>query len=137
MGGGGSASKGSSAGASRGYKGVMAIEVTMKDGTKTSYRSYRSGGGGIITGIDDSKESIVSGKMTIPEIAKRMKDSGASVKTYTKKQLAEHDKVFNRANASKPDYQLGYGLGPGGSVSKGARRTARVNRLENRAMKKR
>ena len=124
----------SSARAGGSFKGIMAIEVTMKDGTKTSYRSYKSGGGGIITGIDDS---IVSGKMTIPEIAKHMKDVGAAVKTYTKKQLAKHDEAFNRANASKPDYQLGYGLGPGGSVSKDARRTARVNRLKNRAMKKR
>lgn len=49
------------------FSGVVAIEVTTKDGTRLSYRSRQ---GGFITGIDDARESPASGRMTVPEIAK-------------------------------------------------------------------
>ena len=78
---------GSSTRSNGNFSGVVAIEVTTKDGTKLSYRSRQ---GGFITGIDDARESPASGKLTVPEIAKRMTENGATVKTYTKKQLEAH-----------------------------------------------
>lgn len=44
------------------FSGVVAIEVTTKDGTRLSYRSRQ---GGFITGIDDARESPASGRMTV------------------------------------------------------------------------
>lgn len=72
---------GSSAHNNRNFSGVVAIEVTTKDGRRLSYRSRQ---GGFITGIDDAIESPANGRMTVPEIAKRMAENGATVKTYTK-----------------------------------------------------
>ena len=132
MGGGGSSSKGSSAREGGGnFSGVVAIEVTTKDGTKLSYRSRQ---GGFITGIDDARESPASGRMTVPEIAKRMTENGATVKTYTKKQLAAHDEARRKENANKPDYEMGIGV-PWGN--KNNRKAARASRLAGRVQRRR
>ena len=48
---------GSSTRSNGNFSGVVAIEVTTKDGTKLSYRSRQ---GGFITGIDDARESPAS-----------------------------------------------------------------------------
>lgn len=122
---------GSSARNNRNFSGVVAIEVTTKDGRRLSYRSRQ---GGLVTGIDDVRESPASGRMTVPEIAKRMAENGATVKTYTKKQLAAHDEARRKENANKPDYEMGIGV-PWGN--KDARKAARASRLATRAQRRR
>lgn len=72
--------------------------------------------------------------MTVPEIAKRMAENGATVKTYTKKQLAAHDEARQKEIANKPDYELGMGI-PGGN--KEYRKTARNSRLVSRMQSRR
>lgn len=113
------------------FSGVVAIEVTTKDGRKLSYRSRQ---GGFITGIDDAIESHANGRMTVPEIAKRMAENGATVKTYTKKQLAAHAEARQKEIANKPDYELGVGV-PWGN--KENRKAARASRLAGRAQRRR
>lgn len=113
------------------FSGIVAIEVTTKDGRRLSYRSRQ---GGFITGIDDAIESPANGRMTVPEIAKRMAENGATVKTYNKKQLAAHDEARQKEIANKPDYELGVGV-PWGN--KDARKAARASRLAGRAQRRR
>lgn len=72
--------------------------------------------------------------MTVPEIAKRMAENGATVKTYTKKQLAAHDEARWKEIANKPDYELGGGV-PWGN--KENRKAARASRLAGRAQRRR
>ena len=122
---------GSSTRSNGSFSGVVAIEVTTKDGRRLSYRSRQ---GGFITGIDDARKSPASGRMTVPEIAKRMAENVATVKTYTKKQLAAHDEARWKEIANKPDYELGGGV-PWGN--KDARKAARASRLAGRAQRRR
>ena len=132
--GGGSGSggaKGRRDGYAQDFSGVVAIEVTTKDGRKLSYRSRQ---GGFITGIDDARESLASGRMTVPEIAKRMTENGATVKTYTKTQLSAHDEARRKEIANKPDYEMGIGV-PWGN--KNNRKAARASRLAGRVQSRR
>ena len=122
---------GSSARNNRNFSDAVAIEVTTKDGRRLSYRSRQ---GGFITGIDDAIESPANGRMTVPEIAKRMAENGATVEAYTKKQLAAHDEARWKEIANKPDYELGVGV-PWGN--KENRKAARVSRLAGRAQTRR
>lgn len=128
---GGGGAKGRRDGYEKDFSGVVAIEVTTTDGTKFSYRSRQ---GGFITGIDDARESPASGRMTVPEIAKRMTENGATVKTYTKTQLAAHDEARRKEIANKPDYEMGIGV-PWGN--KNNRKAARTARLAGRVQKRR
>lgn len=66
--------------------------------------------------------------------AKRMTENGATVKTYTKKQLAAHDEARRKENANKPDYEMGIGV-PWGN--KNNRKAARVSRLAGRVQRRR
>lgn len=43
----------------------------------------------------------------------------------------------NKERASKPDYELGYGIGPGDSIDLAARKAARTSRLAGRVQKRR
>lgn len=122
---------GSSARNNRNFSDAVAIEVTTKDGRRLSYRSRQ---GGLITGIDDAMKSPANGRMTVPEIAKRMAENGATVKTYTKKQLAAHDEARRKEIANKPDYELGIGVP---WSNKDGRQAARASRLAGRVQKRR
>lgn len=123
--------KGRRDGYAQDFSGVVAIEVTTREGRKLSYRSRQ---GGFITGIDDARESLASGRMTVPEIAKRMTENGATVKTYTKTQLAAHDEERRKEIANKPDYEMGIGV-PWGN--KNNRKAARASRLAGRVQRRR
>lgn len=127
---GGGGAKGRRDGYAKDFGGVVAIEVTTSDGTKLSYRSRPDGS---ITGIDDTKESLASGRMTIPEIAKRMTENGATVKTYTKTQLDAYDEARWEEYKNRPDYVLGLDVPWGNKANRKAARTAHLTtRIQRR-----
>ena len=106
---------------------IRAIEITFPSGISTSYRQHKRG---IITSIDGLDVKETNG-MNVSQIAERARRQGAEVKTYSAKQLDEHDKRYWKEQKEKPDWELGMGV-PGGNAA--YRKTARKNRLINRIM---
>ena len=105
---------------------IQAIEVDYGGGLKSSFRLHKDG---MVTDIDDWTEQHNTNNLSLEEIAKRARESGYSVKTFTSSDLKERDEKRKKSIENKPDYELGYGV-PWGNRE--YRKTARRNRINNR-----
>lgn len=77
--------------------------------------------------------------MSVSQIADNAKKNGGKV-TILKESDFKKEDAANKAyqdyiNKHQIDYSLGYGLGPGFSIDKAARKRARMSRLANRRRK--
>ena len=93
---------------------------------------YRKGPNGTV--YNWTSGTALESKLSLAEIAARARDNGYTVETYNAKQTAERDQAYNAERATRPDYELGYGV-PGGNRE--YRKTARRNRINSRAQKRR
>lgn len=84
-------------------------------------------------------ESMHGANMSVSQIADNAKKNGGKV-TILKESDFKKEDAANKANQDyinkhQIDYSLGYGLGPGFSIDKAARKRARMSRLANRRRK--
>lgn len=70
------------------------------------------------------------------EMATKLLKNGKA-RPISKTEMSKIKTERNKERAAKPDYELGYGIGPGGSVDRAARKTARTSRLAGRVSKRR
>lgn len=120
MGGGGSSSKGSSAKAGGGFS----ITVQGKE------RIYFQAAGGEFRGLQSTNDVISK------EMANKLLKNGKA-KPISKAKMDKIKDARNKELAATPDYELGYGTGPGGSIDLAARKAARTSRLAGRVSKRR
>lgn len=102
---------------------IQAIEVDYGDGTKSTFRLHSNGQ---ITDIDDFGQQKNTNNLSLQDIAKRARESGYSVKTYTSSELKDRDERRKKERENRPDYELGVGV-PWGNAE--YRRAARKNRI--------
>ena len=109
---------------------IQAIVVDYGSGRSSSFRLHSNGR---VTDIDDFGESKNTNNLSLSEIAKRARDNGYSVKTYTASELKDRDERRKKERENRPDYELGVGV-PWGNAE--YRRTARRNRKATRAQRR-
>lgn len=105
---------------------IQAIEVDYGGGLKSSFRLHKDG---VITDIDDWTKQHNTNNLSLSEIAKRARENGYAVKTFTFSDLKNHDEERKKILKNKPDYELGYGV-PWGNRE--YRKIARINRINSR-----
>lgn len=111
------------------------IRITYNDiDGSTEYRPASRGKVLVDRGVSlaSNRTELIDTQYTLSELAQRAKAAGATVEAFTKKQVKRIDAERAKAEASKPDYQLGVGL----SDNRDFRRKARNDRLSTRATRK-
>ena len=76
---------------------------------------------------------FVGTKMSLKDVAERAQKAGYAANPYTAKQTAERDEARRKERENRPDYEVGYGT-PWGNRE--YRRTARMNKINTRAQKR-
>lgn len=105
--------------------------VVVDYGGSAGQVEYRKGPGGRLFNMTNNTE--LATKTKLADLAKRARENGYNVETFNAKQTAERDEARREESRRKPDYELGYGV-PGGNRE--YRRTARRNRINSRAAKR-
>lgn len=135
---------GSSERAGGGFK-REGVTATYSDGTTTTIMKVKGSDGKNMYFSKDKFgnykeiESMHGANMSVSQIADNAKKNGGKV-TILKESDFKKEDAANKANQDyinkhQIDYSLGYGLGPGFSIDKAARKRARMSRLANRRRK--
>lgn len=122
MAGGGRAS--GRAGGSSSRVGGFSITIQGKE------KIYFQAAGGEFRELRDTN-NVVS-KETASKLLKNKK-----AKPISKAEMNKIKEARKKDRAATPDYELGYGTGPGGSIDLAARKAARTSRLAGRVSKRR
>lgn len=104
--------------------GGFSIKIRGKE------KIYFQAAGGEFRGLEDTND-IISKEMA----NKLLKNEKA--KPISKAKMDKIKDARNKEIAASPDYSLGYGIGPGGSIDLAARKAARTSRLVSRVQKRR
>lgn len=122
--------RGSSSGINRELK-ETAFSVT-KNGETQKYKFYKKGSQNYIQrGIGGEIEEAPS-NMSASEFRKRVESNGYTVKKINVSDWNKTERTREREHAKRPDYELGMGLKDNSAY----RKTARINRINNRVMKR-
>ena len=121
------------------------ITATYSDGTTATIMKVKGADGKNMYFSKDKFgnykeiESMHGANMSVSQIADNAKKNGGKVtilkESDFKKEDAENKAYQDYINKHQIDYSLGYGLGPGFSIDKAARKRARMSRLANRRRK--
>lgn len=121
---GGGSDKGGAKGRRESYAvGGFSVTIQGKE------RIYFQSAGGEFRGLQATNDVISK------EMANKLLKNGKA-KPVSKTEMNKIKTAWNRERAAKPDYELGYGTGPGGSIDLAARRAARTSRLAGRISKR-
>lgn len=91
---------------------------------------YFQAAGGEFRGMEATNDVISK------EMANKLLKIGKA-RPISKAEMNKIKTARNKEYLAKPDYSLGYGIGPGGSVDLAARKAARTSRLAGRVQKRR
>lgn len=114
-------------------KALKAIRITLDDGRVLSYRTHENGR---VTDIDNfGDEKNVNG-LSLSQIRDNARKQGHTVESFTESQLKKIDEARSQRREAQRgvDYELGLGV-PWGNREN--RRRARLNRIADRAMRRR
>lgn len=118
---------GSGMGGGGGSRSTASVVVDYGGGRRTEYRRTPDG-----RLFNETRGEVMNSRMSLDEVADRARNSGYGVETYNSRQTRERDAQRARENANRPDYELGVGM----EDNRAYRRTARMNRLASRAMRR-
>lgn len=119
---------GSGAGGAKGRRESYAVggfSVTIQ-GRERIY--FQSAGG-------EFRDLQATNDVVSKEIANKLLKNGKA-RPISKTEMSKIKTERNKERAAKPDYELGYGTGPGGSIDLAARKAARTSRLAGRISKR-
>lgn len=102
------------------------FSITIRGKEKIYFQSA----GGEFRGLQDTNDIISK------EMANKLLKNGKA-KPISKAEMNKIKEARNKDRAATPDYSLGYGTGPGGSIDLEARKAARTSRLAGRVQKRR
>ena len=80
--------------------------------------------------------TVYSQKLPKKETASKLLKN-EKAKPISKAEMNKIKEARKKDRAATPDYELGYGTGPGGSINLAARKAARTSRLAGRVSKRR
>lgn len=111
------------------------VTVTTADGFVQTYTEHE---GNVYSLGRDGFEvpQLIAENMSLKTLVERARANGATIEARTAEQDRQRNEAHRIERWNRPDYELGYGLGPGGSISRGARKTARTNRLQTRVARR-
>ena len=118
-------------GGSGGSSKTTGLDVTHNGETTRYYFTSKDGQNYYQRGISGTPEPTPL-NMSAKEFQKRMESNGATTKAISNAEYKKAEKAHQTERANRPDYELGVGLADNSAY----RRTARKNRIINRAMKK-
>ena len=130
MGGRGSSSGMSGGGGSGGGR-MTGLDVTKDGETTRYYFASHDGKNYYQRGISGTLEPTPL-NMSAKEFRQRVESNGATTKFISNAEYRKAENSYRKERDNRPDYELGVGLKDNGAY----RRTARRNRIMNRAMKK-
>lgn len=108
------------------------LDVTTKDGETTRYYFTKSDGVNYYQrGIGGMSEPTPM-NMSAMEFKRRIEANGGTAKALSNADYERENKAYIEERKNRPDYELGVGLKDNSAY----RRTARKNRIINRAMKR-
>ena len=112
---------------------VGGLKVDAPNGIKETYYFSRSDEGTNFyqTSLGTTPEETPL-NMSMREFEKRMKNNGAKVERISRKEYIKTEREYWERERKKPDYQLGMGLEDNSQY----RKTARLNRLADRIVKR-
>lgn len=91
---------------------------------------YFQAAGGEFRGLQATNDVISK------EMGNKLLKNGKA-RPISKTEMNKIKTARNKERAASPDYSLGYGTGPGGSIDLAARKAARTSRLAGRVQKRR
>ena len=120
-------------GSSKAGGGGGSVTVTSPDGFSETYVEQN---GNIYSMNLSRTPELVLENTSLRTLAERLRTAGYKVEVRPEAQERKRQADYYASRANTPDYSLGYGLGPGGSMDRNARRTARRNRQVTRAARR-